>query len=115
MSILTPENFKSLVDTMMEATAEEEQMWEDLARAKSAEIEALEAKDVDMVNHPPHYTQGEIECIDAMIAARGKEAVATYCELAAFKYLWRLGLKDEPTKELGKIEWYAAKAKALRS
>jgi hypothetical protein len=23
----------------------------------------------DMVNHPPHYTQGDIECIDAIKAA----------------------------------------------
>lgn len=70
---------------------------------------------VDMVNHPPHYTQGAIECIDAMVAVRGAEAVATYCELAAFKYLWRCGLKDDPIRELGKAQWYITKAMELRN
>jgi len=68
----------------------------------------------DMVNRPEHYTQGAIECIDAMVAARGPEAVAIYCELAAFKYIWRCGLKDTPRMELGKAEWYIRKAKELR-
>lgn len=68
-----------------------------------------------MVNNPPHYTQGGIECIDAMVAARGPEAVAIYCELAAFKYLWRMGLKDDPRQEVGKVAWYSNKAKELRN
>ena len=27
------------------------------------------------VDHPTHYNQGEIECIDAMLAAGGEDAV----------------------------------------
>jgi len=68
----------------------------------------------DMVNRPAHYTQGNIECIDAMVAARGPEAVAIYCEMAAFKYIWRCGLKDTPHMELGKAAWYLNKAQELR-
>ena len=40
----------------------------------------------DMVNSPSHYADSEIECIDAMVAAFGTEAVQMYCRLASFKY-----------------------------
>jgi len=46
------------------------------------------------VNHPSHYTQSSIECIDAIAAATvnltGIEAV---CTGNAIKYLWRWKLK----------------------
>lgn len=63
----------------------------------------------EMVNHPGHYNQGNIECIDAMISAFGKEAVRQFCKLNAFKYLWRLGCKDDERQEVGKIKWYLEK------
>ena len=43
----------------------------------------------DHVNRPAHYTSGGIECIDAMQAAFGAEAVKDFCLCNAFKYLWR--------------------------
>jgi len=61
---------------------------------------------VDSVNHPTHYTQGGIECIDALEAAtinlRGIEAV---CTANAIKYLWRWQEKGGP-EELRKARWY---------
>lgn len=46
----------------------------------------------DNVNHPKHYTQGGVECIDALAAAtinlKGLDAV---CTANAIKYLWRWG------------------------
>lgn len=49
----------------------------------------------DNVNHPKHYTQGGVECIDALAAAtinlKGLDAV---CTANAIKYLWRLGQKN---------------------
>ena len=45
----------------------------------------------DMVNSPAHYADSEIECIDAMVAAFGPEAVQMDCRLASFKYQWRAG------------------------
>ena len=45
----------------------------------------------DPVNHPSHYTQGNIECIDAMQAAYGKESVMHFCKCNAFKYQWKIG------------------------
>ena len=41
----------------------------------------------DEVNHPPHYTKGGIECIDAMKAMMHNAAVSAfvaYCWGAAF-------------------------------
>ena len=46
------------------------------------------------VEHPRHYTQGEVECIDAMVSAFGGEAVRDYCRLNAFEYVWRAKEKD---------------------
>ena len=60
----------------------------------------------DMVNHPPHYTAGGIECIDALEAAtvglRGIEAV---CTANAIKYLWRWKQKGGK-QDLEKAIWY---------
>ena len=42
----------------------------------------------DVVNHPSHYTNGSIECIDAMVSAQGVESVKEYCINNAFKYIW---------------------------
>ena len=48
----------------------------------------------DNVNHPKHYTQDVVECIDALAAAtinlKGIDAV---CTANAIKYLWRWGQK----------------------
>lgn len=61
----------------------------------------------DLVNSPAHYKDGEIECIDAMGAAFGKEAVETYAQINSFKYLWRAGKKTANKREdLAKASWY---------
>lgn len=59
----------------------------------------------EMINSPAHYNQGDIECIDAMIAAKGAEAVKNWCDCNVFKYGWRLGHKDEEEQEIGKMKW----------
>ena len=60
----------------------------------------------DVVNSPAHYKDGDIECIDAMVAAFGIEAVKVYAKLNAFKYLWRDGKKDHAEEDLRKASWY---------
>ena len=55
---------------------------------------------------PKHYMQGNMECIDAMVAVFGKEAVATYCRMNAFKYLWRMHDKDSVEMNVMKAVWF---------
>lgn len=59
----------------------------------------------DPVNRPSHYTSGGIECIDAMQAAFGVEAVKDFCLCNAFKYLWRHRSKNG-VEDLKKCRWY---------
>lgn len=64
--------------------------------------------ETDVVNHPSHYTQGGIECIDAMKSAFGAEELAVYCKIAAFKYIWRCELKNG-SEDVKKAIWYLQK------
>ena len=63
----------------------------------------------DNVNHPSHYTQGGIECIDAIKAATvgltGIEAVFTG---NAVKYMWRWKFKNG-AEDIRKAMWYLEK------
>lgn len=65
------------------------------------------------VSHPSHYTQGGIECIDAMEAAFGKEAVSHFCICNAFKYVFRHEHKNGK-EDIEKAEWYLNKYKELK-
>lgn len=63
----------------------------------------------DMVNHPPHYNQGDIECIDAMRSCSTEEEFKGYLKLCAMKYLWRFNYKSNPTEDLDKAIWYLSR------
>jgi hypothetical protein len=60
----------------------------------------------DEVNHPSHYTQGSIECIDAIAEVvkdlQGMEAVDT---ANALKYMWRWKHKNG-VQDVKKAIWY---------
>ena len=60
----------------------------------------------DPIN-PAHYTSGAIECIEAIEAALTPEEYRGYLKGQIFKYNWRLGHKDDPAQEAGKLLWYA--------
>lgn len=64
---------------------------------------------LDMVNHPSHYTQGDIECYQAEMAMVGKEVFTDHCVLSAFKYLWRWRHKNG-LQDLQKAQWWLNKA-----
>lgn len=63
---------------------------------------------VDYVNQPPHYRQGDIECIDAIRAALTEEEFRGYCKGNAIKYVWRERFKGG-NESLLKADWYIAK------
>lgn len=60
----------------------------------------------DEVNHPDHYTQGDIECIDAMRAQSNTEEFLGYLRLTAVKYLWRVRHKGNPVQDAEKARWF---------
>ena len=71
-------------------------------------------KDLTEIINPDYYNDGEISCIDAMIAAKGIEKVKAFCECSVFKYDWRLGQKDAEEQEVGKMKWYLDKYLELK-
>lgn len=63
----------------------------------------------DMVNHPDHYTYGNIECIEGIEASMTPEAFEGYCKGAVLKYIWRYERKGKPLEDLKKAQWYLNK------
>lgn len=60
----------------------------------------------DVVNRPQHYTQGGIECIDALKAATvGKRGIEAVCVANVIKYLWRFEEKNG-IEDVRKAKWY---------
>jgi hypothetical protein len=60
----------------------------------------------DNVNHPSHYTQGAIECIDAIKeATKGLFGIEAVCTGNIIKYVWRWKFKNG-VEDLRKADWY---------
>ncbi len=82
-------------------------------RKKSAYDEALER-----INSPSHYTNGRVECIEAIEASMSREQFIGFLKGNVEKYLWRFdtkGIKDTMSEDekmlvryenLGKGEFY---------
>ena len=43
----------------------------------------------DTVNHPAHYTSGDVECIDAIRSSMTADGFCDYCKGNIIKYIWR--------------------------
>jgi len=56
----------------------------------------------DDINHPSHYTQGNIEVIDFLES----QPQLDFRAASAIKYLCRYKLKGAPLKDLKKARWY---------
>jgi hypothetical protein len=69
--------------------------------------------DTDLVNHPPHYNQSGIECIDAIEACLGPEGFEAYLKGNVIKYLWRERYKGG-TQDIKKAIWYNDKLALTR-
>jgi len=68
---------------------------------------------VDHINHPPHYTQGAIECIDAIAAQLTRSQLIGFLRGQIAKYNWRLEAKGDPAENLAKLQWYAERLAAV--
>ena len=79
-----------------------------IATGKDAEYE--------MVNHPSHYNQYDIEVIDMIIKIWGPEAAALWCDITACKYRMRMGTKpgNSIEQDIKKEQWYLNKSKEIR-
>lgn len=67
----------------------------------------------DAVNHPAHYTFGDIECIDAIQASLGDEGFVSFCRGTAMAYVWRAGRKEATSQDLAKAAWYMNRAEKV--
>ena len=59
----------------------------------------------DMVNNPPHYNAGTVECIEAIRSALTPEGVREHCKGNAMKYIWRERHKGG-NEDIQKAIWY---------
>lgn len=59
----------------------------------------------DNVNNPQHYTNGQVECIDAIRAALTDEEFRGFCKGNVLKYTWREKHKGG-NESLEKAVWY---------
>ena len=87
---------KVVLDTLQQAAAQ-------VDGAAIAETE--KAITGDNVNHPAHYTQGGIECIEAIKASMTAQQFLGYLKGNAMKYLWRYQHKGG-AEDLRKARWY---------
>ena len=58
------------------------------------------------VNHPPHYLQGGLECINVIKAMLTAEEFKGYCKGNAVKYIWREDHKGANIQDLKKSVFY---------
>ena len=63
--------------------------------------------EVDLVNNPPHYNVGGIECIDAILSATNHNKEG-YLKGNILKYVWRYDYKGG-LEDLQKAQWYLNK------
>lgn len=59
----------------------------------------------DLVNFPPHYITGKVECIDAIQSALTPEEFRGFCKGNALKYTWR-ELHKNGAEDIAKARWY---------
>jgi len=66
----------------------------------------------DLVNSPPHYNQGGVECIEAIESILSVEEFIGYLRGNSLKYRWRFRYKNG-LQDLEKAKWYETKLEEL--
>ena len=87
-----------------------ERNYEILLKAGVFDNESTDVEDI--INHPNHYTNGGMECIDEMLLIFGEETVAHFCLCNAWKYRYR-ALTKNGQEDIDKSHWYINKYKEL--
>jgi hypothetical protein len=86
------------------------------AGRKAGRIVTGKDTEYEMVDHPTHYNQYDVEVIDMIIRIWGPEAAALWCDITAFKYRMRMGTKPDNSieQDIKKEQWYLNKSKEIR-
>ena len=63
----------------------------------------------DPVNNPSHYTQGSVECIEAIESSMTSDAFSGFLKGNVMKYIWRYENKENELQDLEKAQWYLNK------
>lgn len=73
---------------------------------------AINKKEADNVNHPPHYTTSDIEVIDILedLSSRYENPNLSYLIATTGKYLFRAPFKGCLVEDLNKAKWYLDRA-----
>jgi hypothetical protein len=92
-------------------TTPEQQHWDATYRLSPMQIvnkmyEELVSKEKDAVNHPDHYNNGAIECIEYLKDNMSWQGFTGYLEGNCKKYLHRWRYKKKPVEDLKKARWY---------
>lgn len=60
----------------------------------------------ELVNHPAHYNEHPMECIDVLRVLLTPEEFRGFCLGNALKYRWRRKHKGAEGQDMKKAEWY---------
>ena len=102
--------WQEITEAKVAMEANEPNYWVD--EKSSKEWPACESDwEADMVNSPPHYTDGGIECIDYIRAKLSSEGYRGYLQGNLLKYASRIGKKG--SDDAGKAAWYAHRLEML--
>ena len=58
------------------------------------------------ITKPKHYTQGNVECLDAIDSMLGESSRIDFYRTQIVKYMWRLRDKGSPLKDAKKAQFY---------
>ena len=61
---------------------------------------------MDEITKPKHYTQGKVECLDAIDSMLEESSRIDFYRSQVVKYMWRLRDKDDPLKGAQKARFY---------
>ena len=75
------------------------------SNAKEKSLEG-EKQMKDLINEPPHYNVGDINCLQLIKQQLGKEGYLAYLTGSAYKYLYRHEHKEENIADLKKCKYF---------
>ena len=61
---------------------------------------------MDEIDKPKHYTQGKVECLDAIDSMFEESSRIDFYRSQIVKYMWRLRDKGSPLKDAQKAQFY---------